>query len=196
MKIEKENLEINNEKKEFYILCYYEGIKEEVNLDQNYLLVWYDYKKNGEFWFLIKANQEQLNNYLSNKLPLLNLIESSKVYLYERNYANYDKLVNGSDITLSLDEYNLPDSDAYLGRNFLEFLGINISTINYDWVNKSIMQSLLPGIVPTMPIDNMSFTTTVIISNPFDTMWQYYADQLIKSPESDKLNDESEAIAA
>lgn len=218
MKIEKENLKINNEEREFYILCYYEGIKEEVNLEQNYLLVWYDYKKNGELWFLIKTNQNLLDNYLSNKLPLLNLIksESSKIYLYERNYASYDKLGKGSDITLYLDKHNLPDSDAYLGRNFLQFLGINRST-TYNWENMSIRQSLLPGIVEIMPIKSMSFTTTFKSNYPnsFDAMRMdssmpiesmpfattNYAAELFKSvnefpSESGKSNDEPWEIAA
>ena len=216
MKIEKENLKINNEEREFYILCYYEGIKEEVNLEQNYLLVWYDYKKNGELWFLIKTNQNLLDNYLSNKLPLLNLIKSSKIYLYERNYANYDKLGNGSDITLYLDKYNLPDSDAYLGRNFLQFLDINRSTTNYNGKNMPIRQSLLPCIVETMPIESMLFATTFKsnYSNSFDAMrmnssmpiesmsfaptaiMPNYTNQRMNSPKSDKLNDELWEIAA
>lgn len=220
MKIEKENLKINNEERDFYILCYYEGIKEEVNLEQNYLLVWYDYKKNGELWFLIKTNQNLLNNYLSNKLPLLDLIKSksSKIYLYERNYANYDKLGNGLDITLYLDKYNLPDSDAYLGRNFLQFLDINRSTINYNYENMPNKQILLlPKSVAIMPIESMSLTTTFKsnYSNSFDAMrmnssmpiesmsftttaimrWDYTKERM-NSPEFDKLNDEIGEIAA
>lgn len=124
--MEKDILKIDDKNHEFFVLFRYEGIKEEVNLKDNYLLLWYDYEDSKELWFLIKANKEYLWKYLSNKLTLLNLMLSSIVYLYERHYDDYDNLKNGKDITNVLDQFELPDEDAYIERDFSEILKGNI----------------------------------------------------------------------
>jgi hypothetical protein len=72
----------------YYRIIRNKTLKEEINLEQTNLLVWYDYEKNNELWFLIKANKKMLKKYLSNNLSLLDLMRYSKVFLYKRNYNN------------------------------------------------------------------------------------------------------------
>jgi len=109
----------NGKKLELIELIYYDGVKLQVDLDNNIVLAWYDEKASCEEWFCIRLQKDMLVKYLSNKLSLLDIILEGKVDLVYRDYDNYNLLTFSKNIMASnrLD-YELPDSDSFLGFDF------------------------------------------------------------------------------
>ena len=143
--METDILEIDNKRKEFYILTYYEGILEEVNIEEGVLLLCNEHLKDGtELWLMIEPNnKENLHKYLSDKEPLLDLIKSSKVSLCSRDYANYEKIFLLKDISEDLGQVKLPDSRAFLGYDFMSILNLTNDELLYDDYNIKLIDDLL-----------------------------------------------------
>jgi len=120
-----ENLILGNKLEEFFIFDYYDGVKGECNLDKGIILFWYDYDESGdgEYWFLIKTDRNLIKDFLDNKLSALDLFlnENSEVYLYYRDFENYENLKFLKKLDKNeLDNYELPDPDAYLSYSVLD----------------------------------------------------------------------------
>lgn len=111
------SITINKKQSEFIELIYYDGSKLQIDLENNRMLVWYDYRKEYEEWFLIDLTKELLNYYLSNKSSLLKMIEEGIVYSVKRYYKKYDDIEQKNKLS-SFEKYELPDSDACLGFDF------------------------------------------------------------------------------
>ena len=111
---------IADKEKEFYLLCYYDGKKEEVNIDDGELLLFYEYKNDYELWYYISSSQEILKEYLEGKIGILTLMNKSKVYLVRRPYYNFDVIVEFYEVDLN--ELNLPKNDIKFERNVYEII--------------------------------------------------------------------------
>jgi len=110
-------------KKEFIIFDYYDGIKGEFYIKEGIILFWYDYEEDGELWFVIKTEKQLIEDFLKNRLSALELFKNDKseVFLYERPYDEYEKLNFIKSLTKEeLNNYELPEEDAYLGYEFNE----------------------------------------------------------------------------
>lgn len=132
-------------------LIYYDGVKLQVDLDNNIVLAWYDEKASYEEWFYIHLKKNILVKYLSNKLSLLDIMQEGSVDLVYRDYNNYNLLTFAKNITASnrLD-YELPDSDSFLGFDFTK-----------DELYLQIMFKSLRKKYESSPIDK-----------PLDVAWQ------------------------
>ncbi len=108
---------LNNNEESFLDVIYYDGVKLQVNLNNNTVLAWYDSNVNDEEWFYIKANKNLFEQYLSNKTTLLDIVKNSDVSLVNRKYENYNTLDTFKKIN-DLNQYELPDDDSYLGFDF------------------------------------------------------------------------------
>jgi hypothetical protein len=142
--METDILEIDNKRKEFYILTYYEGILEEVNIEEGVLFLCNEHREDEtELWLMIKPNnKENLHKYLSDEEPLLDLIKSSKVFLCRRDYADYEKILLLKDISEDLDQVKLPDPRAYLGYDFISIFNLTNDKLLYDYDNKKLAYDL------------------------------------------------------
>ena len=121
---------INNNQNTFYILEYYNGIKEEVNIEENILLLWQDEENNKELWYLIKPKKHTLIKYLSNQIGILTLAKSSDIYLVERYFDNYN-IINYDEKNNKIDNIDI-NKDIHLGFNVLE---INELFNNYTFMD-------------------------------------------------------------
>ena len=171
--METDILEIDNKRKEFYILTYYEGILEEVNIEEGVLLLCNEYRKDGtELWLMIKPNnKENLHKYLSDKEPLLDLIKSSKVSLCSRDYADYEKIFSLKDISGDLGQVKLPDPRAFLGYDFMSILNLTNDELLYDDYNIKLdlsrRMSIHNNLTTLGHIDNYIDNYSLFIKNTF-----------------------------
>jgi len=125
LEIDNEILEVDGEKLVFFILDEYDGVKQEVNLDKNILLLWYDYKDSYEEWFFIEAKRNILEKYLSNEIGILTLMKKSRIKIVHRYYENYNSIVTTSEVLdLNKTDKELPD-DVKIGENLLIHLFAN-----------------------------------------------------------------------
>ncbi len=128
--IDEDTLDFNGEKLNFYVIDYYEGIKEEANLDKNILLLWNNYNKTHETWFEIKASDTNyLMKYLSNEIGILTLMEYSDVHILKRYYSNYGLLTEPKKIDLGDESIQFPEDNVFIGQNLLKIIDNNI---NYE----------------------------------------------------------------
>lgn len=139
--ISSELIIVNSIIKEVFILSYYDGIKEEVDIQNRTVFLWYDYSEEiqGEYWLKIEANSEQiLLDYLSNSIGIKDLINNSKLILCTRVYERYSEL-NHKNKLETFDNINLPENE-YLGYNFLSKLKSgNVKKITYKDSDMSLM---------------------------------------------------------
>lgn len=140
----KHSINIMDKLEKFYDLIYYDGPKLQVNIENNQILAWYDYKSDHEEWFLIYLEESSFIQYISNKFSLLNALEEGTVYSVKREYSDYDSIKSIEKIT-SLDGYELPDKDSYLGFDFADeipYFGFSIkeylaSSKKYEYFEQS-----------------------------------------------------------
>jgi len=140
--ISSELIIVNSIITEAYILSYYDGIKEEVDIQNRTVFLWYDYSEEiqGEYWLKIKANSEQiLLDYLSNRIGIRDLINDSKLTLCTRMYERYSEL-NHKNRLEAFDNINLPENE-YLGYNLLRKLKSDTAKkITYKDSGMSLME--------------------------------------------------------
>jgi hypothetical protein len=114
---DEETITINNKTSKFIELIYYDGVKLQVDLRNNLILVWHNYMDEHEEWFLVKTDRVSLNGYLSCEISLLDVFNTSEVYASKRTYENYDEVFDIEKITQS-DRYEFPSREAYLSFDF------------------------------------------------------------------------------
>jgi len=103
-----------------YVLTYYDGVKEEVDIQNNTLFLWYDEFDDFEIWLKIKSNTPTtLIDYLRNKTGIMDVINSSSVELCKRSFDDYKRFLRYED--LDLEEIELPENDC-LGQDFMTIL--------------------------------------------------------------------------
>lgn len=114
-----ESILINSTFNTVFVLSYYDGIKEEVDIENSTVCLWYEYALDidGEYWLRIKANtKEILFDYLKNLIGIRDLINNSEVTLCERLYEKYFELKIVDMLELVYPE------NVRLGYNFLNKL--------------------------------------------------------------------------
>jgi len=91
-----ENIKIDNELYEFLELIYKNDRSTLlINKKDKLILSFYKDLEISELWFLIKLNPDDFNLYLSNKIPLSDIINKYTVYFIERTFEDYDNLKKG-----------------------------------------------------------------------------------------------------
>jgi hypothetical protein len=104
-----------------YVLTYCDGIKEEVDISNHTIFLWYDEHDNFETWLKIRAHSPDIiKAYLSNKLGIMDVIESSSVALYKRSFDNYKELHKYKKLD-NLEEIEFPENEL-LGQDFISLL--------------------------------------------------------------------------
>lgn len=94
------------------------------------LLVFYDYCEDYDLYFLIEPSQYYIEQFLSNKLTLLNLMlnEESKVSLIKNSFDNIDNINNFYDkrqiYKEDLKNYYLPAENSLLGFDCFEEISL------------------------------------------------------------------------
>ena len=68
------NIKIDDDYLKVAVLFYYDGLKELVSLQDEKLLVFYEYGEDYDLWFLIEPRYDSFEQFLSNKLTLLKLM--------------------------------------------------------------------------------------------------------------------------
>jgi len=132
--IDEDKLLINDKELNFYVTDYYDGIKEETNLDENILLLWNNYNETHETWFQIKASDvDFLVKYLSNEIGILTLMKHSEISLVKRYYKTYNLLSKPLNIDLHSESIQFPEDDILIGQNLLKIIDNNV---NYERVVK------------------------------------------------------------
>ena len=122
-----------------YVLTYYDGIKEEVDIKNNTLFLWYDELDDFEIWLKIKSNTPAtLIDYLRNKVGIIDVINSSSVELCKRSFDDYKRFLRYED--LDLEEIELPENEC-LGQDFIAILNTK-QTIRKTFVTQSSSLSL------------------------------------------------------
>ena len=110
------------------ILDEYDGVKEEVSLQNNLLFLWHNYKKNYEEWFVIRPKkQEILISYLSNKIGILTLMENSEIFLAKRYYDQYNHFEITEEIDINNTDKQLPLEDVKIGKDLYKSIVNNLS---------------------------------------------------------------------
>lgn len=132
--ISSESIVINSIFENVFILSYYDGIKEEVDIKNKTIFLWYDYAPDiqGEYWLKIEANTEQsLFDYLGNKIGIRGLVNNSTIFLCVRLYNKYFEFIQKEKLK-RFGNINLPEN-VYLGYDFLSKLKeINLKRITYS----------------------------------------------------------------
>lgn len=119
--IQTETIIINSMLVPVYILTYYDGIKEEVDLENHAVFLWYDERENLELWLRAKPHSPNtLLAYLSNKIGIMDLINSSDVNLYKRFFDNYKEFCRYKDLD-DLEGIEFPEN-VRLGQDFISIL--------------------------------------------------------------------------
>jgi hypothetical protein len=109
---------INGKELDFFVIDYYDGIKESANLSENILLLWQNSHKTHETWFQMKPSDVKfLIQYLSNEIGLLSLINQSDISLIKRYYKTYNSLSEPSTINKESDL--IPKEDIFLGFDMI-----------------------------------------------------------------------------
>jgi len=122
-----------------YILTYYDGIKEEVDIHNNTLFLWYDELDDFEIWLKIKLNTPAtLIDYLRNKIGVMDVINSSSVELCKRSFGDYKRFLKYED--LDLEEIEFPENER-LSQDFTAILNTK-QTIRKIFVTQSSSLSL------------------------------------------------------
>lgn len=104
---------------ECFVLEYYDGPKEMVNLINNILFLWHNYTEDGELWLCFKVNDFRfLYRYLANKIGIKNLADVSRVALCNRTYERYGILEIFKWLNKEERDKYVPNN-VFLGRNFL-----------------------------------------------------------------------------
>ena len=102
-----------------FVVEYYDGPKELVNLANNILFLWWDYVENGELWLYFKVSDSKfLHEYLANKIGIKDLANISRIALCERVYERYGvieifKWLNDEE------KHKYVPNNVFLERNFL-----------------------------------------------------------------------------
>jgi len=119
--IQTETIIINSMLVPVYILTYYDGIKEGVDLENHAIFLWYDERENLELWLRVKPHSPNtLLAYLSNKIGIMDLINSSDVIPYRRSFDNYKEFCRYKDLD-NLEEIEFPEN-VRLGQDFISIL--------------------------------------------------------------------------
>ena len=104
---------------EFIELIYFNGPKIMIGKSKPYILVWHDDLDTAELWFLIKCKQELFEDYIANKITLLDVMQVSNTELVERSFENYDDLITYDvNIMDHIDSSILPGNNSYLGFDY------------------------------------------------------------------------------
>jgi len=141
--ISSESILINSTFNNVFVLSYYDGIKEVVDIENSTLYLWYDYAPNvdGEYWLKIKSNTEKhIIDYLENIIGIKDLIDNSKINLCTRLYEKYFKL-NIADMAELNEDIILPEN-VRLGYNFMKKLKkLNINTLTHTNLNATLFET-------------------------------------------------------
>lgn len=131
-KIDIENVEVENENISFYIMIEYDGVKEEVSIERNTLLLCSEYKDEYENWLIIVPKEDFLTKYLKGEIGILTLIDNSTISIGKRYYENFSKITDIHKINDSIkNNIKFPRRDAKLRENFLELIQKNNLHIPY-----------------------------------------------------------------
>ena len=104
---------------ECFVLEYYDGPKEMVNLTNNILFLWHDYTEDSELWFYFKVNDYRfLHRYLSNKIGIKDLSGISRIALCDRTYERYGIIEIFKWLADEEKDEYIPNN-VFLGRDFL-----------------------------------------------------------------------------
>lgn len=179
--ISSETIAINSIFENVFIISYYDGIKEEVNIKNKTLFLWYDYTPDfeGEYWLKIEANTEQLlSDYLSNKIGVKDLIDNSSIYLCIRAYDKYFEFIQKEKLQ-NFDNINLPEN-VYLGYDFLSKLKeMNLKRITYCKYSENLFDKPYPDFSQHIETLETSFKT-IKIKNVNDVQGnQFYSDDYL-----------------
>lgn len=113
-----ELINIDNKEIEFTELYYLDGSKLEVSNDTQTILVWYDEHDSYEDWLLIKSSKPRYMEYISNKIPLLDVIKENTIYFTKRHYKTYDEIEIVKEI-VNIEEYvYMPTEKSFLNFNY------------------------------------------------------------------------------
>lgn len=134
--IQTDTIIVNSTLVTLYVLTFYDGIKEEVDIKNNTIYLWHDEQENFETWLKIKSSSpERISAYLSNKIGIMDVINCSSVEMYKRSYDNYKELQKYLD-SGDLDEIEFPENEK-LGQDFLSVIheGQKIKTtfVSYEY---------------------------------------------------------------
>ncbi len=132
--ISSETIIVNSKFEKVFVLSYYDGIKEEVDLESKTIYLWYDYSSDifGEYWLEIVPNAEQIFiDYLSNQIGIKELIDNSIIFICTRLYEKYSEIKRIQKVE-NFEEINLPENE-WLGYDFLsKFREIMVQRIKYN----------------------------------------------------------------
>lgn len=160
--IQTETIIINSMLVPVYVLTYYDGIKEEVDLENHTIFLWYDERENLELWLRIKPHSPKtLSAYLSNKIGIMDLINSSDINLYRRSFDNYKEFYRCKDLD-NLEGIEFPEN-VRLGQDFISILNAG-RTIRTTFVSQGDSALSING-VDFRQIYNASLVQTKVTSS-------------------------------
>ena len=135
------NIKIDDDYLKVAVLFYYDGLKELVSLQDEKLLVFYEYGEDYDLWFLIEPRYDSFEQFLSNKLTLLKLMlnENSKISLIKNSFDNINNFYDKRQICkIDLKSYCLPAENSLLGFDcFEEILLLKILLRNDEYIHEN-----------------------------------------------------------
>lgn len=135
------NIKIDDDYLKVAVLFYYDGLKELVSLQDEKLLVFYEYGEDYDLWFLIEPRYDSFEQFLSNKLTLLKLMlnENSKISLIKNSFDNINNFYDKRQICkIDLKNYYLPAENSLLCFDCLEEISLlKILIRNDEYINEN-----------------------------------------------------------
>lgn len=96
------------------LLNFFEDEKENI-----YLVCWYDMDESYDKWALLKIENENLEDYKSNKISLFEIfIQNESFLVFDTKHSNFEKIEWKNISEMKLKNFDcLPEKDAYLILN-------------------------------------------------------------------------------